>query len=69
MLSIPEDVGLIPGLNYWVKDPGLPPAGVQVEDATQILHGCGCGVGRQLQFGFDPSLGTAICCRYGPKNK
>ena len=26
-------------------------------------HGCGCGVGRQLQLRFDRSLGTSICCR------
>ena len=45
-----EVVSSIPGLVQWVKDPVLPQAVVQVEDAARIWHCCGSGVGRQLQL-------------------
>ena len=53
LISIHENVGLIPGHTRWVKDPLLLSSYFKVEDAAQILSCCGCGVGQQLQFPFD----------------
>ena len=40
-----EDEDSVPGLTQWVKDLALPRAVVQVTDAAQIWHCCGCDVG------------------------
>ena len=48
LTSIHEDVGLIPSLVEWVKDPEFPQAAVQVANVAGIWHHCGCGVGRWL---------------------
>ena len=52
--SVREDVGLIPALIQWVKDLALPQAAAEVPDVARIWRCCGCGVGWQLQFRFDP---------------
>ena len=48
--NICENVGLIPDLTQWVKDPALPQAAAQVADVARSPHCCACGVGQQLQF-------------------
>ena len=58
LMRIREDVGSVPDLDQWVKDPAFLQAMAQVADVAWILSCCGCGVGWQLQLQFDPEPGN-----------
>ena len=51
-----EVVGLIPGLNEWVKDLALPWAVVYTADSTWIPRWCSCGVGQSYSSNWTPDL-------------
>jgi len=48
--SLCEDLGTIPALAWWAKDPMLQKAVAQVTDVAWIWCCCGCGVGLWLQL-------------------
>ena len=65
LTDIQDDVGLIPRLVQWVRDPALLWAVVYVADTARIPNCCGCGIGQQLLVRFNPY----VCRVYSPKRK
>ena len=59
--SVREDVGLIPGLDQWVKDLALPQA------EAPIWCCSGCGADLSCSSDSTPSPGTSVCRRCGLK--
>ena len=55
---IHEDPGSIPGLPQRMKDLGCHELWSRLQTTARIPHCCGCGVGRQLQFQFNPYPGN-----------
>ena len=76
LTSIHEDAGLTPGLTQWVKGSSIATAmksHCRVHHTSQMRLLDLVWLWRRLVVScssdLTPSLGTSLCCRYGPKKK